>query len=73
MWSGDDNLVRGTWRPLSFVEKFHSEKRDQGDRELGVSFGGLVFVASQRFPGRDLVTEKQYLNRVLQQRGLAMA
>jgi len=55
------------------MEKFHSGKRDQGDRELGVSFGGLVFVASQRFPGRDLVTEKQYLKRVLQQRGLTMA
>ena len=32
VWSGDDNLVRGTWRPPSFVEKLLSGTRDQGDR-----------------------------------------
>ena len=32
VWSGGDILVRGTWRPPSFVEKFLSGKRDQGDR-----------------------------------------
>ena len=26
-----DDLVRGTWRPPSFVEKLLSGKRDQGD------------------------------------------
>ena len=29
VWSGDDILVRGTWRPPSFVEKLLSETRDQ--------------------------------------------
>ena len=29
VWSGDDNFVRGTWRPPSFVEKLLSETRDQ--------------------------------------------
>jgi hypothetical protein len=24
VWSGDDNIVRGTWRPPSFVEKLLS-------------------------------------------------
>ena len=33
VWSGDDNLVRGTWRPSSFVDKLLSGKRDQGDRD----------------------------------------
>ena len=33
MWSGDDNLVRGTWKPPSFVGKLLSGKRDQGDRD----------------------------------------
>ena len=33
MWSGNDDLVRGTWRPPSFVEKLLSGKRDQGDRD----------------------------------------
>ena len=32
VWSGDDVLVRGTWRPPSFVGKLLSEKQDQGDR-----------------------------------------
>ena len=27
------NLVRGTWRPSSFVDKLLSEKQDQGDRD----------------------------------------
>jgi hypothetical protein len=30
--SGVDELVWGTWRPPSFVEKHLSENRDQGDR-----------------------------------------
>jgi len=33
VWSGDDNIVRGTWRPPSFVEKLLSGTRDQGDRD----------------------------------------
>ena len=32
VWSGDDILVRGTWRPPSFVEKLLSGTRDQGNR-----------------------------------------
>jgi len=43
-----------------FVEKLLSGKRDQGDRELGVSLDGLAFVASQGVPERDLVAKKQY-------------
>ena len=31
--SDDDNIVRGTWRPPSFVEKLLSGIRDQGDRD----------------------------------------
>ena len=31
VWSGDDNFVRGTWRPPSFVEKLLSGTRGQGD------------------------------------------
>ena len=31
VWSGDDNFVRGTCRPPSFVEKLLSETRGQGD------------------------------------------
>ena len=27
VWSGDDNIVRGTWRPPSFVEKLLSGNR----------------------------------------------
>ena len=37
VWSGDDNLVRGTWRHPSFVEKLLSGTRDQGDRGGSVS------------------------------------
>ena len=48
-WCGEvmTSFVRGTWRPLSFVEKLLSGTRDQGDRGLGVL-------------GRDLIAEKQY-------------
>ena len=42
------------------MEKLFSRKQDQGDRELGVSLGGLAFVASQGVHGRDLVAEKLY-------------
>ena len=38
----------------SFLEKLLSGKRDQGDRELGVSLGGLAFVASQGAPRKRL-------------------
>ena len=58
VWSGVDDLVRGMWRPPSFVEKLLSGKRDQGDRELGVSLDGLAFVASQGVSERDLVAKK---------------
>ena len=44
--SGVDDLVRGTWRPLSFVEKLLSENWDQGDRGFD--------------HGRDLIAEKRY-------------
>ena len=60
VWSGDDILVRGTWRPTSFVEKLLSGKQDQCDRELGMSLGGLALVACQGVSRRDLVAEKQY-------------
>ena len=46
VWSGVDDLVRGTWRPLSFVEKILSGNRDQGDRGFD--------------HGRDLIVEKRY-------------
>ena len=46
VWSGDDILVGGTWRPPSFVDKLLSGNRDQGDR--GVDHR------------RDLIAEKQY-------------
>jgi len=46
VWSGVDDLVRGTWRPPSLVEKLLSGNRDQGDR--GVDHG------------RDLIAEKRY-------------
>ena len=46
VWSGDDNLVRGTWRPPSFVEKLLSGNQDQGDRGFD--------------HGRDLIAEKRY-------------
>ena len=39
VWSGDDNLVRGTWRPSSFVEKLLSGNRDQVNRGDSVSPG----------------------------------
>ena len=39
MWSGVDNLVRGTWRPPSFVVKLLSGKRDQSDRGDLTSLG----------------------------------
>ena len=39
VWSGDDNIVRGTWRPPSFVEKLLSGTRDQDDRGDSVSPG----------------------------------
>jgi hypothetical protein len=42
------------------MKKLFSEKRDQGDLELGVSLGGLAFVASQSVSGRDLISGKQY-------------
>ena len=37
VWSGDDNLVRGIWRPPSFVEKLLSGNWDQDDRGDSVS------------------------------------
>ena len=40
------------------MEKLLSGKPDQGDRELGVSLGGIAFVARQGVPGRDLIAEK---------------
>jgi len=43
-----------------FVEKLFSRKQDQGDRELGVSLGGLAFTASQGVLGRGLMAEKRY-------------
>ena len=46
VWSGVDDLVRGTWRPPSFVEKLLSGNRDQGDRGFD--------------HGRDLIAEKRY-------------
>ena len=33
VWSGDDNFVRGTWRPTYFVEKLLSGTQGQGDRD----------------------------------------
>ena len=59
-WSGVDGFVQEMWRPLSFMEKLLSGKRDQGDRELGVSLGGLAFVASQGVPGMELIVGTQY-------------
>jgi len=46
VWSGVDDLVRGTWRPPFFVEKLLSGNRDQSDRGFD--------------HGRDLIAEKQY-------------
>ena len=46
VWSGDDILVRETWRPHSFVDKLLSGKRDQGDRDY--------------VHGRDSIAVKQY-------------
>jgi len=37
-----------------------SRKWDQDDQKLAVSLGGLVLVASQGVPERDLIAEKQY-------------
>jgi len=42
------------------MEKLLNEKRDQGDRELGMSLGVLAFVASQGVPERDLIAMNQY-------------
>ena len=39
VWSGVDDLVRGTWRPPSFVEKLLSGNWDQGYRGDSVSPG----------------------------------
>ena len=33
VWSGDDNFMRETWRPPSFVEKLLSGTRGQSDRD----------------------------------------
>ena len=33
VWNGDDNIVRETWRPPSFVEKLLSGTWGQGDRD----------------------------------------
>ena len=46
VWSGEDNFVRGTWRPPSFVEKLFSGTRGQGEHDC--------------VHGRDLVAEKRY-------------
>ena len=46
VWSGDDNIMRGTWRPPSFVEKLLSGTQGQGDRDC--------------VHGSDLVAEQQY-------------
>ena len=43
VWSDDDNLVRGMWRPPSFVVKLLSGTRGQDDRDS--------------VHGRDLVAE----------------
>jgi len=42
-----DSIVRGTWRPPSFVKKLISGKRDQGDRGDLPSLCGK----SRRVPG----------------------
>ena len=42
------------------MEKLLSGKQDQCNRELGVSLGGLAFVASQGVLGIDLIAEKKY-------------
>ena len=43
VWSGDDNFVRGMWRPPSSVEKLLSGTLDQGDNDC--------------VHGRDLIAE----------------
>ena len=55
------------------MEKLLSGKQDQGDRELGVSPGGLAFVASQGFPEEIWWLRSDTLDCVLQQRGLGVA
>ena len=54
------------------MEKLLSGKQDQGDRELGVSPGGLAFVASQGFPEEIWWLRSDTLDCVLQQRGLGV-
>jgi len=46
VWSGFENFVRGTWRPLSFVGKLFSGKWGQVDYDC--------------VHERDLIAEKQY-------------
>ena len=46
VWGGDDNFVRGTWRPPSFVEKLLSGNLDQDDRGFAHE--------------RDLIADKRY-------------
>jgi len=48
------------WIPPFLMEKLLSRKQDQCNRELGVSLGGLAFVASQGVLGIDLIAEKKY-------------
>ena len=59
VWSGVDDCVRGTWRPI-----LHGEapwwKIWPRWPETWVSFDGIAFVTSQDVPERDLVSKKQY-------------
>ena len=51
VWSDMDGFVRGTWRPLSSVEKLLSGKQDQGD------CGDLVLPEETWLPGSDTLRE----------------
>ena len=60
VWSGIDNLVRRCGDPIPSWRSSLVESGIKVTEKLGMSLGGLVFMAGQGCCGRDLVAEKQH-------------
>ena len=64
VWSGDDNFVRGTWRPPSFMEKLLSGTWGQGDRGDLQAFMATQEESGKRLGGRETILLIQCFNNL---------
>ena len=59
-----DDLVRGTWRPSSLVEKLLSGTRGQGDRGDLQALVAMQGESRKRLGGREAILLIEYFNNV---------